>query len=100
MKQTRQFSGNSGLLNFIISNHIKKQITDSHIKRCCYGYLKFKGTTNTTHYGVSKFLTNLLNPLAKDEYTVKDSFEAANMIHKIPPELFHRGYRYFSFDVT
>ena len=57
-------------------------------------------TTNTLHYGVSKFLTNLLNPLTQNDYTVKDSFEVINMIHKIPPELFDGGYRYFSFDVT
>ena len=27
---------------------------------------------------------------------LKDSFEAVNMIHKIPPERFDQGYRYFS----
>ena len=48
-------------------------------------------TTNTSHYGVRKFLTNLLNPLTQNKYTVKDSFEAANMIHKIQPELFDKG---------
>ena len=57
-------------------------------------------TTNTPHYGVRKFLTNLLNPVTQNEYTAKDSFEAVNIIHKIPPELFDQGYRYFSFNVT
>ena len=57
-------------------------------------------TTNAPHYGVSKFLTNLLNPLTQNGYTVKDSFEGAKMIHKIPPELFDGGYQYFSFGVT
>ena len=57
-------------------------------------------TTNTPHYGVGKFLTNLLNPLTQNEYTVRDSFEAVNIIHEIPPELFDQGYQYFSFDVT
>ena len=56
--------------------------------------------TNTPHYGVGTFLTNLLNPLTRNHYTVKDSFEAVNMIYKIPSELFDEGYRYFSFDVT
>ena len=57
-------------------------------------------TSNTTHNGVGKFLTNLPNPLTQNDYIVKDSFEAVNMIHKIPPELFDECYRYFSFDVT
>ena len=39
-------------------------------------------TTNIPHYGVAKFLKNLLNPLTQNKYTVKDSFEAFNMIHK------------------
>ena len=56
-------------------------------------------TTNTPHYGVGKFLTNI-NPLTQNDYTVKDSFEAVNMINKIPPELFDQGYQYFSFDIT
>ena len=57
-------------------------------------------TTDTPHYGVGKFLTNLLNPPTQNEYTVKDSYETVNMIHKILPEFFDQGYRYFSFDVT
>ena len=36
----------------------------------------------------------------RNEYTVKDSFEAVDKIHKILVELFDQGYRYFSFDVT
>ena len=42
----------------------------------------------------------LLNPLTHNDHTVKDSFEAVNRIHNIPPELFDQGYRYVSFDVT
>ena len=57
-------------------------------------------TTNTPHCGVGKFLTNLLNPLTQNEYAVKDSFEAVNMIHKIPPELLIKGIDIFLFDVT
>ena len=57
-------------------------------------------TTNTPHCGVGKFLTNLLNPLTQNEYTVKDSYEAVNMIHKIPPELLIKGIDIFLFDVT
>ena len=57
-------------------------------------------TTNTPHYGVGKFLTRLLIPLTQNEYSMKDSFEAVDYIHSIPPELFDEGYRYISFDVT
>ena len=57
-------------------------------------------TTNTLHYNVGKYLANLLNPLTQNDFVVKDSFEAVNKIHNIPPELFICGYRYYSFDVT
>ena len=63
-------------------------------------FLTIVDTTNTLYYGVGKFLTNLLNPLTQNEYTVKDLFEAVNIIHKTPPEPFDKGYRYIFFDVT
>ena len=56
-------------------------------------------TTKTPHYGVRKFLTNLLNPLTQNEYTVKGSFEAVNMIREIRPEL-DQDYRNLPSDVT
>ena len=34
-------------------------------------------TINTPYHGIEKFLTSWLNPLAQNEYVVKDSFEAA-----------------------
>ena len=43
-------------------------------------------TTNTPYYGISKFLSNLLNPLTENQYVVKDSFTAANKIREIPKE--------------
>ena len=49
---------------------------------------------NTPHYGVGKFLTNLLNPLTQNEYTVEDSFEAINMIRKI-----HRNFLIKAIDI-
>ena len=52
-------------------------------------------TTNTPHYNVDKYLANLLNPLTQNDFVVKDSFEAVNKIHNIPPELFNCGYRYY-----
>ena len=36
--------------------------------------------TNTPYYGLSKFLSRLLNPLAENEYVVQDSFYAAKKI--------------------
>ena len=55
--------------------------------------------TNTPYYGISKFLSNLLNPLTENQYVVRDSFSAANKIREIPKELFDEGYRFISFDV-
>ena len=57
-------------------------------------------TTGTTHYGVGKYLSSLLNPLTLNEYSLKDSFEATQQIHSIPTELFAQGYRYVSFDLV
>ena len=31
-------------------------------------------TTGTPHYSAEKFLTNLLNPLSMNKFTLKDSF--------------------------
>ena len=44
------------------------------------------------HYSTGKVLTNLLNPLAINEFTLKDSFDAVNKIKNIPPHLFDDGY--------
>ena len=57
-------------------------------------------TTNTAHYGTAKYLSNLLHPLTENEFTVEDSFDAANKIQAIPSEVFAEGYRFVSFDVT
>jgi hypothetical protein len=56
-------------------------------------------TTNTPHSNVGKFLANLLAPLTHNEYTVKDSFEAAQRIHEINTHYFDQGYVFVSFDV-
>ena len=57
-------------------------------------------TTGTPHYNVGKFLAKLLNPLAQNEYTLRDSFHAVSEIKSIPKELFTKGYRLVSFDVV
>ena len=56
-------------------------------------------TTNTTHYGVGKFLTRLLQPLTHNEFTIKDSFDAVDKIRTVASHLFNEGYRWISFDV-
>ena len=53
-------------------------------------------TTNTPYYGISKFLSNRMNPLRENQYGVKDSFTVANRIRK---ELFDQGYRFVSLDL-
>ena len=42
-------------------------------------------TTGITHYSVGKYLSELLNPLTQNEYSLRDSFHAANMIYRILP---------------
>ena len=48
-------------------------------------------TTGTPYYSAGKFLTNLLNPLAMNEFTLKDSFDAVNEIKNIQSNLFDDG---------
>ena len=56
-------------------------------------------TTGTTHYGVGKFLNELLQPLTKNKHTVKDTFDAKSRIKTIDKALFTQQYQYVSFDV-
>ena len=46
------------------------------------------------------YLSSLLSPLTHNDYSVKGAFEAVNKIRSIPPELFEKGYRYYSLDVV
>ena len=62
-------------------------------------FIPIVDTTGMPHYSAGKVLTNLLNPLAINEFTLKDSFDAVNKIKNIPPHLFDDGYNYVSFDV-
>ena len=57
-------------------------------------------TIGSTHYGVGKFVSQLLNPLTKNEYSLKDSFEAAERIKAIPQAWYDEGYKLISFEVT
>ena len=56
-------------------------------------------TIGSTHYGVGKFITRLLNPLTLNDYSLKDSFDAAARIAAIPDGLYDEGYTMVSFDV-
>ena len=44
-------------------------------------------TIGSTHYNVGNYITKLLNPLRQNEYSLKDTFDAAERIKKIPKEL-------------
>ena len=57
-------------------------------------------TTNTPHYNIGKFLSNLLNPLTQNECTLTDSFQAVSDINSIPAYLFSEGYQFVSFYVV
>ena len=41
--------------------------------------------TRTTHYSIGKYLSELLNSLTQNEYSLRDSFDAANRINRIIP---------------
>ena len=57
-------------------------------------------TVGSSHYHVGKYLIGLPNPLTSNEFTSKDSFDAAERIKRTPKELFDDGYAFVSFDVT
>ena len=82
----------------IVQAHGLPNKTHKHYERL----LKFRSiidTTNTPYYGISKFLSNLLNPLTENEYIVQDYFCATKKIREIPKELLEDGYMFVSFDV-
>ena len=48
---------------------------------------------------MGKYISELLQPLTQNEFTLKDTFDAASRIKLIPSELFDQGYKFVSFDV-
>ena len=67
------------------------------IHKSCHHFSPFRpiiDAINTAHYGIAKYLSNLLHLLTENNFTVKDSFDAANKIHAIPSEPFDEGYRF------
>ena len=62
-------------------------------------FLPIIDTTGTAYQPVAKFLTNLLNPLTTNEFSIKDTFDTVSHINNLPRKLFDDGYRFVSFDV-
>ena len=63
--------------------------------------LKFKPIvdTSTCYYNGGSYLNELLNPHTQNEFIIRDSFDAANKIKLILPEVFDDRYIFASFDV-
>ena len=59
----------------------------------------FTQKTPAEEADVGKFLSNLLHPLALNDHSLTDSFDAATQINNIPKHLFQEGYQFVSFDV-
>ena len=58
-------------------------------------------TTGSTHYGVGKYITNLLHPLTQNDFSLKDSFDAVERIQNISRHLLNNDdYTLISFDVV
>ena len=53
-------------------------------------------TTNTLYYKIGQYLPSYLTI---NNYTPKDSFDAANKIKSVPSEMFEERYQFVSFDV-
>ena len=49
---------------------------------------------------IGKHLSELLFPLSCNEFTLRDSFDAAERVKSIPKQLFNEGYKLISFDVV
>ena len=56
-------------------------------------------STGTAYQPVAKYLSQLFNPLASNEFCLKDSFDAVNRNKNIPQHLFDEGFRFVSFGV-
>ena len=48
---------------------------------------------------IGQYLSSLLQLLTMNNYTLKDSFDAANKIKSVPSEIFEYGYQFVSFDI-
>ena len=58
-------------------------------------------TIGTKHYSVGKYLSELLNPRTHNDYSLKDSFDAATRISRILPQgRDNDDYMFISLDVA
>ena len=58
-------------------------------------------TTGTTHYSVGKYLSELLNSLTHNDYSLKDSFDAATRLSRILPQVRENDdYMFISLNVS
>ena len=57
-------------------------------------------TIGTTHSNIGKYLCEILKPLSTNEFTLKDSFDAAERIRNIPPADLENDFQFVSFDVV
>ena len=57
-------------------------------------------TIGTTHSKIGKYLCEILKPLSTNEFTLKDSFDAAERIRNISPNDMENDYKFVSFDVV
>ena len=56
---------------------------------------------DATHHSVGKYLSELLNPLTHNDYSLKDSFDAATRISRILPQVRENNdYMFISLDVA
>ena len=59
------------------------------------------GTTGSTHHNIGQYFTKLLCPLTQNNYTLKDSFDAAERIRSIQSNLLDNDeYTFISLDVV
>ena len=56
-------------------------------------------TTNTPNYKIGQYLSSLLQPLTINNYTLKDSFDAANKIKSVTSKILNEGCQSVSLDV-
>ena len=51
------------------------------------------------YYKTGEYLSSLLQLLTINNYTLKDYFDAVNIIKSVPSEIFEDGYQFLSFDI-
>ena len=60
----------------------------------------FRVGHGSTHYAIGQLISKMLNPLTLNAYQLKDSFDTAECIKRIPRNLLNEGYALVSLDVV